>query len=93
MIPFQIEQMYVEHVYLKSVTTALGGSISIVDDERSTDAKEVYKKVKAPMAVVRKFVADNKKVSRYLKPVLTAVTFYGDHVVALERHPYNRDGD
>lgn len=93
MIPFNIEQMSVEHVYLKSVTTALGGSISVVDDERSTDEKEVFKKIKAPMAVVRKFVEDNKKIARYLKPVLTAVTYYDDHVVALERHPYGRNED
>lgn len=88
MIRFDPTQLYVEHVELKSVTTALGGSIYIVDDEKSTDEKEVYKKVKAPMAVVRAFVEANKKVSRYLKPVRTAVTFYGDHIVALERHPY-----
>ena len=93
MIPFQIEQLYVEHVMLKSCTTALGGSISIVDDARSTKDNEVYRKIKVPMAVVRKFVKHNMKVSRYMQPVLTAVTFYGDHVVALERHPYNRDGD
>lgn len=93
MIPFVADQLFVEHVYLKSVTTALGGSIQVVDDERSTPEQDVYKKIKAPMAVVRKFVEDNKKISRYLKPVLTAVTYYGDHVVALERHPYNVDGD
>lgn len=93
MIPFDITQLYVEHHYVKSLTTALGGSISVVDDERSTDDKEVYKKIKTPMAVVRKFVEANNKVSRYLQPVLTAVTFYGDHVVALERHPYNKNGD
>ena len=91
MIPFDPTQLYVEHVYLKSVTTALGGSISVIDEEHSTDEKEVFKKIKAPMAVVRKFVEDNKKVSRYLKPVLTAVTYYDDHVVALERHPYRTD--
>jgi len=93
MIRFDSKKLYVEHVFLKSVTTALGGSIHVVDDEASTDEKEVYKKIKAPMAVVRKFVEDNKKVSRYLKPVLTAVTYYGNHVVALERHPYNRHDD
>lgn len=92
MIPFHIEELYVEHVYLKSCTTALGGSISIVDDARSTEEKEVYRKIKVPMAVVRKFVKANQKVARYMKPVLTAVTFYGKQAVALERHPYNRDG-
>lgn len=93
MIPFRIEELYVEHVYLKSCTTALGGSISVVDDARSTDDKEVYRRIKVPMAVVRKFVKVNQKVARYMKPALTAVTFYGKQAVALERHPYNRDGD
>lgn len=93
MIPFEIEQLRVEHVWLKDSTTALGGSIRVVDEERSTDDQEVYKKINVPMAIVRKFVNENKKVTRYLKPVLTAVTYYGDHAVALERHPYLKDGE
>ncbi len=92
MIPFEIEKMRVEHVWLKSCTTALGGSISVVDDTRTTKTKEVYKKIEVPLAVVRAF-AKQHEISRDLKPVLTAVTFYDDHAVALERHPLGNMGE
>jgi len=90
MIPFQIELLRVDHVMIKSVTTALGGAIMIVDEARSTENNEVYKRVNVPMAVVRQFVKANNKISRYLSPVLSAITFYGNHAVALERHPSGR---
>jgi len=92
MIPFEIEKLRVEHVWVKSLTQALGGSIRIVDEEQSTEDNEVYKKVNVPMAVVRQFVKANGKVSRYLRPVLSAITYYGDNAVALERHPTGGQG-
>lgn len=91
MIPFDISEVHVEHVRLKSVTTALGGSISIVDTKRSTSDREFYTKVRIPMAVARAFIKLHE-VRNYLKPVLTAVTFYGNHAVALERHPLGSAG-
>lgn len=92
MIPFDIEKMYVEHVRLKNVTTALGGSISILDAERSTDKKEVFKRIPVPFAVARSFIKEHE-VSKYFKPVLTAVTFYDGRIVALERHPLGGLGE
>lgn len=86
MIPFEIEKVEIKHVWLKSCTTALGGSISIVDESRSSETKEVLTKVSVPLAAVRKFVKTHS-ISKYLKPVLTAVTFYDGHAVAIERHP------
>lgn len=91
MIPFDISQVHVEHVHLKSVTTALGGSISVVNPKRSTPDREFYTKIRIPMAVARAFIKLHE-VRNYLKPVLTAVTFYGNHAVALERHPLGSAG-
>lgn len=87
MIKFDANKLSVEIVQLKMVTTALGGSISIVDEDKSTDKQEVLKRVSVPLAVTRHFIEQTKKVTRYLKPVYTAVVRYGNHVVALERHP------
>lgn len=87
MIKFDASKLSVEIVRLKMVTTALGGSISIVDEDKSTDALEVLKRISVPLAVTRHFIEQTKKVTRYLKPVYTAVVRYGNHVVALERHP------
>lgn len=86
MIPFDIKLLTVEYVRLKSVTTALGGSVTIVDPKRSTKTKEVLTKVRVPLAVARQFM-QTYAVRQYLKPVRTAVVRYQGQPVALERHP------
>ena len=87
MIRFDASQLSIDFVQLKSITTSLGGSISIIDDEKSTPVEEVTKRIAVPMALARAFIQTTKKVTKYLKPVWVAVARYGDHVVALERHP------
>ena len=87
MIRFDTTKLNVEIVQLKSVTTSLGGSITVVDETKSTEAKEVTKRIIVPMAVARQFIQDTKKITKYLKPVFTAIVRYDDHIVAMERHP------
>lgn len=87
MIKFDHTKLSVDIVYLKTITTSLGGSITFVDEKRSTEKKEVYQRLVVPMSVARSFILRTKKVTRYLKPVLTAVVKYGNLVIALERHP------
>lgn len=91
MIPFDASLLTTEHVYLKACTTALGGSISVIDPTRSTDEQEVYKKIKMPMAVARKF-NQLHGISRYIKPVLCAIAMYDGHAVTIERHPLGNRG-
>lgn len=86
MIKFEASKVRVDIVELKSCTTALGGSVSIVDTEASTPEREVYKRIPVPLAVARQFKV-RYKTSKYIQPVLTAVVYYGDSVFALERHP------
>ena len=86
MIKFDINKVRVETYYVKSLTTALGGAIRIVDEEVSTDEREVYHRLPVPMAVVRAFKKRYDTV-KYLRPCLIAVTYYEDRVIALERHP------
>lgn len=92
MIPFKIEKLKVEHMYIKQVSSALGGMITVLDEKKSKKAKrEVFSKIKIPHQLARHF----KKVyttTKFLKPVLSAVTFYRDHVVAIERHPLGNLG-
>lgn len=92
MIPFKIEKLHVEHMYIKQVSSALGGMVTVLDDKKSKKAgKEVFTKIKIPHQLARHF----KKVyttTKFLKPVLSAVTFYRDHVVAIERHPLGNLG-
>jgi len=92
MIAFKIEKLKVEHMLIKQVSSALGGMITIVDEKKSKKAgREIFKKIKIPHQLARHF----KKtyfITKYLKPVLSAVTFYRDHVVAIERHPLGNLG-
>jgi hypothetical protein len=87
MIKFDHTKLSVDIILLKTVTTSLGGSITFVDEKKSKDKKEVYQRMVVPMAVARAFILKTKKVTRYLKPVLTAVVKYGNLVISLERHP------
>lgn len=79
-------------MYIKQVSSALGGMITVLDEKKSKKAgKEVFTKIKIPHQLARHF----KKVyttTKFLKPVLSAVTFYRDHVVAIERHPLGNLG-
>lgn len=82
--------MRVEHVHLKYVTKALGGSINILDSNSNAE-KDTFIKVPVPLHVTDAFIKTNS-ITRYIKPVLTAVTYYADQIVALERHPLGNLG-
>ena len=82
MIAFDSSKLSVEIVELKSITSALGGSITIVD---KTKSKGICR-VDVPMAACRAFIKKHK-ISKYLIPVITAIVRYGNHVISMERHP------
>lgn len=86
MIEFDINKLRVETYKVKALTTALGGSISVLDEEESTSDKEIYHRIKVPMSVVRAFQVRHKMM-KYIRPCLIAVAFYEDRAIALERHP------
>jgi len=93
MIKFEVDKLDVEIVHLKSCTTALGGSVRVIDDEQTKIlGKEVYMKIKVPMAIIRAFQVRHK-TSNYLKPVVTAIVYYDGYPVALERHPLGTLGE
>ena len=93
MIKFDITKVTTEVVYLKSVTTALGGSITVLDSSASTAKKEVTVRVPVPMAVARAFIQHNQKITKYLKPAPTAIVRYDGMVIALERHSLGSLGE
>lgn len=87
MIKFDISKLSVDHMRIKAISSALGGMMTVVDDKKSKKAKkESYSKIPIPHAVARSFVKKHV-ISKYIKPVLAAVTRYDGHVVAIERHP------
>jgi hypothetical protein len=93
MIKFDAALLTIDIVQLKSVTTALGGSITVVDEVKSKPGKEITKRMVVPMAVTRHFLQHTHKRTKYLKPVLTALVKYGTHVVGMEAHPLSSMGE
>lgn len=93
MITFDTTKVSFSIVQLKSITTALGGSMTVIDERLSTDSKEVMRRIPVPLAIARDFSVRHKKVTKYLKPVLVGVAYYGDMVIALERHPLSTFGE
>lgn len=83
MFKFDPSKLTVTYNYMKTVTTALGGSMHIVDPEAADGNQELIK-VKVPFAVVRKFIKETK-FTKYLKPVQIAVLRYENTVINIER--------
>lgn len=88
MFQFDINKLYTERKMLKSITTALGGSMMVVDHNQSTNDEEVYKKVNVPFAVARLFVKSTGNVTQFMVPIEVEVLYYNDEVVCIERSPF-----
>jgi hypothetical protein len=86
MIKFDVNKIRFETYWVKSLTTAMGGSISILDEDLSTSDREVYHRITVPLPVVRHFQTKHKTM-KYIRPCLVAITYYENRAIALERHP------
>lgn len=85
MFKFEIEKLTVTNEFVTSISTALGGSITIVDQEASElKGERVTRRFEIPFAVARAFVKLNK-CSRFLVPIEVAITRYEGRVVAVEK--------
>lgn len=80
MIDFDINKLSIKHVYIKVVTQALGGSITIADPDTNETTR-----IPVPYHVARRFIKEHK-VQHYVVPVLSAVMYYDTTIVAVERH-------
>jgi hypothetical protein len=76
-------------VKIKSVSTALGGSLTILDEDASAHkGKEVFKRIDIPMALARMFQV-KYKVSRFMKPHEGALMMYDNKVIAIEKSVFD----
>ncbi len=92
MIEFDPKKLSTKHMQVKMVSGALGGTLTVLDEVRTKKlGKETFKKIKIAHHLTRHFTK-KYRLTKYIKPVLTAVTFYEDHVVCLERHPLGNLG-
>lgn len=90
MIKFDISKIEIKNVYLKLVSRSSGGTMRILDVANSTSAEEKFINVSAPVHVVDSF--KQTYMSKYLKPILTAVCYYDGIIIALQPHPLGNIG-
>ncbi len=93
-IRFNPSQVTFEMVKLKAASTALGGSITVIDSD-TPDEHGVYatKRIPVRLAVARHFIKQCKKVTKYLNPIPACVVRYRDSIIAIERHPLGTLGE
>lgn len=96
MINFDPSKVKFHIVRLKTITTALGGSINIVDTINTVGKKEQYLRIEVPLAVARAYIKAHN-TTRYLVAIPACIMTYENKVVAIEGHPlgslaYNDDG-
>lgn len=93
MIRFDASKLEIKLMHVKMISGALGGTLTVLDEKRSKKAKkEVFTRIKIAHQLTRYWNKMYRGANKYIKPVLTAVTFYDGHVVALERHPLGNLG-
>ncbi len=90
MIEFDINKFRIENVHLKYVTKSRGGNMSILDTRNKTN-KEKFVRRSLPAHVADVFQRQHK-MNRFIKPVLAAVCYYENTVVALQLHPLGNLG-
>jgi len=89
LIKFDPKQVRFQNVKIKRVTTALGGSMSILDEAHfEKTGKEIFHKVDIPMSLARMFKA-KYKMTQFMVPHEGVIMFYQDMVVSIEKATTN----
>lgn len=87
MIKFDQADLTTGYIRLKHISTAMGGSVSFVDeDATAASGKEVIVRETIGLAVARDFIM-RTKITKYLKPVTVAVIRFRGYIICMERHP------
>lgn len=84
MIKFDPTLLTTEIVFIKQITTAVGGSM-IFTRHPEHDIEQA-ERCSVPVAVARNFIKASKNMTRFLKPVPVYVVRYADTVVCIERN-------
>lgn len=92
MIRFDPNGLHTEYFYMRSCTSSLSGSATVLDEKRSTPDREIFKKITLNKEIVRRFIKIHK-MSKFVRLIPIAVTYYNDIPVALEGHPLGMAGE
>lgn len=87
LITFDPSKLRFEKVKIMSATTALGGSVRILNETATKKSgKEMFTRLDAPMSVVRTFLIQNHH-PKFIQPAEGAITFYDDKILTIELAP------
>lgn len=93
MIPFSFNSLTTEVLFIRQVTTALGGSIEYYSDPTQMwNYGAETTKESIPVTLARRFISIYDKVTKYLRPCPVLVTRYDGNIIAMERHPLAMNG-
>jgi len=86
-IKFDPTKVTFQRVKFRGATTALGGSVRVLDEKEFTKSgKEVFHRIATPMAIVRAFLIKNHQ-PKFIQPTEGAIIYYGTRVIGLELAP------
>jgi len=85
---FEPSDISFKKVKISNLSYSFGGTLTILDEDRSTPRYDVYKRYSIPLALVRVF-KDTYKINKFLIPVEGCIMLYRGNVIAIEKNRLN----
>jgi hypothetical protein len=86
---FDPSKVRFEKIKIKRVTTALGGSVSVLDEKHFNETgKEKFIKINIPLSLARMFKV-KYKVTQFMVPHEGVLMYYDNYVITLEKSAEN----
>lgn len=86
MITFDFNKISTEIAQLKIISTALGGSIQIINPN-PTSKKDSLIRIPTPLSITRNFIKKHSNITRYFNPTTINIIKYDGNIIALEKYP------
>jgi hypothetical protein len=77
-----------QKVKISNLSYSFGGTLTVLDETRSTPGHDVYKRYPIPLALARVF-REKHKISKFLVPIEGCIMMYRGNVVAIEKAAFN----
>ena len=85
---FEPSMITFKKVKISNLSYSFGGTLTVLDEERTTPGHDVYKRYPIPLALARVF-KDKYKISKFLVPVEGCIMLYQGNVIAIEKSAFN----
>ena len=85
---FEPSMITFKKVKISNLSYSFGGTLTILDEDRSTPGHDVYKRYPIPLALARVF-KEKHRISKFLVPIEGCIMMYRGNVVAIEKAAFN----